>query len=117
MVGPDRSNQSHHHQGRQIRDANVQSGFAFAVSAESESAASECAAAAAAAFPARNVGAGATLPEAGADTVPTAHVSAGQANSSRPDPSARRDPAKSNSGADAERATSDRLGGIRRGLL
>src|SRR4029077_3680082 len=65
-------------------------------------------------FPARNVGAAATLRKAGADTVPAPYLSAGQANSSAwPDPSARREPAKSNSGADAKPAASDRLGGIR----
>src|SRR5204863_810687 len=109
MVGQGGTNEGHHHQGREIRDADLQSGFAFPVSAESESAANECSAAPA--FPARNAAAAATLHQAGADTVPAADIPTGQANS--PDPSARRDPAKSHSGsADAKRAASGRGRGI-----
>src|SRR5882724_9265065 len=109
MVGQGGPNEGHHHQGREIRDADLQSGFAFPVRAESESAANECNAAAA--FPAWNAAAAATLHQAGADTVPAANLPTGQANS--PDPSARRHPAKSNSGrADAKRAPSGRLRGI-----
>src|SRR6266567_2093856 len=111
MVGQGGTNEGHHHQGREIRDAELQSGFAFPVSAESESAANERTAAAA--FPARNAAA-ATLHQAGADTVPAANIPTGQANfSAGPDPSARSDPAKSNSGsADAKRAAPGRGRGI-----
>src|SRR6266487_6218771 len=108
MVGQGGTNEGHHHQGREICDADLQSGFAFPVSAESEPAANERAAVAA--FPAGNAAA-ATLHQAGADTVPAANIPTGQANSSAgPDPSARRDPAKSNSGStDAKRAASGRF--------
>src|SRR6266480_1256712 len=102
MVGQGGTNEGHHHQGREICDADLQSGFAFPVSAESEPAANERAAVAA--FPAGNAAA-ATLHQAGADTVPAANIPTGQANS--PDPSARCHPAQSNSGrADAKRAAS-----------
>src|SRR5207249_7593995 len=108
MVGQGGTNEGHHHQGREIRDADLQSGCAFPVSAESESAANERTAAAA--FPARNAAAPTTLHQAGADTVPAANIPTGQANSSAgPDPPARRDPAKSHSGsADAKRAAPGR---------
>src|SRR6266536_4654519 len=111
MVGQGGTNEGHHHQGREIRDPDLQPGFAFPVRAESESAASERAAAA---LPARNAAAPTTLHHAGADTVPAANIPTGQANfSAGPDPSARSDPAKSNSGsADAKRAASGRGRGI-----
>src|SRR5437762_13489378 len=112
MVGQGGTNEGHHHQGREICDADLQSGCAFPVSAESESAANERTAAAA--FPARNAAAPTTLHQAGADTVPAANIPTGQANSSPgPDPPARRDPAKSHSGsADAKCAASGRGRGI-----
>ena len=99
MVGQGGRDESHHHQGRQIRDADVQSGVAFPVSAESESAASERAAAAATAFSARNAGAAATLPEAGAHTVASTSISAtdkAYSSPARPGPPARSNSAKSN---------------------
>src|SRR5439155_26569194 len=97
MVGQDGTDEGHHHQGREIRDPDLQSGFAFPVRAESESAANERAAAA---LPAPNAAAAATLHKAGADSVPPPDIPGGQACSSAgPDPSARRYPAKSNSGS------------------
>src|ERR1700719_3851866 len=102
MVRPDRPNQGHDHQGRQIRDADIKSGGAFAGVAESEPAASEPNATATAALPVRDA---ATLYKTGADSVPPAYLPAGQANSAGPNPSARRDPAKSSdTGADADRS-------------
>src|SRR2546423_13958268 len=113
MVGPDRPNQGHHQQGRQIRDADIQSGGAFTGVAESEPAASERTATATAALPARDAAAAATLYKAGADSVPPAYLPAGQANSAGPNPSARRDPAKSSyASADAYRSAAGRLRGI-----
>src|SRR6476660_5052376 len=107
MVGPDRPNQGHHHQGRQIRDADVQSGVTFTGVAESEPAANERTATAA--LPARGAAAAATLHKAGPDSVAPAYLPAGQANSAGPNPSARRDPAKSSSAsADADRSTPGR---------
>ena len=109
MVGPDRPNQGHHQQGRQIRDADIQSGGAFTDVAESEPAASEPDATATAALPVRDAAAAATLYKAGADSVPPAYLPAGQANSAGPNPSARRDPAKSSdASADAYRSTPGR---------
>src|SRR5207253_3758290 len=108
MIGQDGTDEGNHHQGREIRDPDLQSGFAFPVRAESESAANERAAAA---LPARNAAAAATLHKAGADPVPSPDIPAGQASScAGPDPSTRRHPAKSNSGsADAKRAASGRF--------
>lgn len=74
MVGSGRPNQSHHYEGRQIRDANVQSGVAFAGGAEFES--TPIQRRATAAFPAWNAGPTATLPETGANTVAPAILSA-----------------------------------------
>ena len=74
MVGSDRPNQSHHYEGWQIRDANIQSGVAFTGRAEFESTAIQRNAAAA--FPAGNAGPTATVPETGADTVAAASLSA-----------------------------------------
>src|SRR5205823_11236815 len=106
MVGQDGTDEGDHHQGREIRDPDLQSGFAFPVRAESESAA-------AATLPARNAAPAATLHEAGADPVPPPDIPAGQASSSAgPDPSAWRDSAKSDSDADAKRAASGRFRGI-----
>ena len=108
MVGPDRPNQGHHHQGRQIRDADIQSGATFTGVAESEPAANEHTATAA--LPVWNAAAAATLHEAGADSVSPAYLPAGQANSAGPNPSARRDPAKSSdASADAYRSAAGRL--------
>jgi hypothetical protein len=110
MVGPDRPNQGHDHQGRQIRDADIQSGGAFTGVAESEPAASERNATATAALPTRNAAAAATLYKAGADSIPPTYLPAGQANSAGPNPSARRDPAKSSyASADAYRSAAGRL--------
>src|SRR5882762_6782493 len=110
MVGPDRPNQGHHHQGRQIRDADIQSGATFTGVAESEPAANERTATATAALPARDAAAAATLHKAGPDSVPPAYLPAGQANSAGPNPSARRDPAKSSgASADAYRSAAGRL--------
>src|SRR6478672_6054435 len=107
MVGPDRPNQGHHHQGRQIRDADVQSGVTFTGVAESEPAANDRTATAA--LPARGAAAAATLHKAGPDSVAPAYLPAGQANSAGPNPSARRHPAKSSSAsADAYRSTPGR---------
>src|SRR6266403_5451274 len=109
MVGPDRPNQGHDHKGRQIRDADIQSGGAFTDVAESEPAANERTATATA-LPDRDAAAAATLYKAGADSVPPAYLPAGQANSAGPNPSARRDPAKSSyASADTERSTPGRL--------
>src|SRR4029077_7914199 len=112
MVGPDRPKQGHNHQGRQIRDADIQSGATFTGVAESEPAANERTATAA--LPARDAAAAATLYKAGADSVPPAYLPAGQANSAGPNPSARRDPAKSSdASADAYRSPpGGRLRGI-----
>src|SRR5256885_4709973 len=71
MVGPDRPNQGHDHQGRQVRGADVQSGATFTGVAESEPASNQRAATAA--FPARDAAA-ATLHKAGADSVPPAYL-------------------------------------------
>src|SRR6266446_3566543 len=110
MVGPDRPNQGHDHQGRQIRDADIQSGATFTGVAESEPAANERTATATAALPVRDAAAAATLHKAGIDSVPPAYLPAGQANSAGPNPSARRDPAKSSyASADAERSAPRRL--------
>src|SRR5947199_8059434 len=110
MVGQDGTDEGYHHQGREIRDPDLQSGFAFPVRAESESAANERAAAA---LPARNAAPAATLHKAGADPVPPPDIPAGQAGSSaKPDPSAWRDSAKSDPDADAKRAASGRFRGI-----
>src|SRR5947208_3045760 len=79
MVGPDRPNQGHHHQGRQIRDADIQSGATFTGVAESEPAANERTATATAALPARDAAAAATLHKAGPDSVLPAYLPAGQA--------------------------------------
>src|SRR5438067_12893620 len=109
MVGPGRPNQGHHHQGRQIRDADIQSGATFTDVAESEPAANERTATATAALPARDAAAAATLHKAGPDSVLPAYLPAGQANSAGPNPSARRDPAKSSdASADAYRSTPGR---------
>src|SRR5690349_2658481 len=110
MVGPDRPNQGHDHQGRQIRDADIQSGAPFTGVAESEPVANERTATATAALPARGAAAAATLHKAGADSVPAADLPAGQANSAGPNLSTRRDPAKSSyASADTERSTPRRL--------
>jgi len=110
MVGPDRPNQGHDHQGRQIRDADIQSGGAFTDVAEAEPAPNEPTATATAALPVWNAAAAATLHKAGADSVPPAYLPAGQANSAGPNPSARRDPAKSSdASADAYRSAAGRL--------
>ena len=62
-----------------------------------------------AALPARDAAAAATLHKAGPDSVPPAYLPAGQANSAGPNPSARRDPAKSSdASADAYRSTAGR---------
>src|SRR6266403_4304629 len=107
MVGPGRPNQGHHHQGGEIRDADIQSGATFTGVAESEPAASEPNATATAALPVRDA---ATLYKAGADSVPPAYLPAGQANSAGPNPSARRDPAKSSdASADAYRSAAGRV--------
>src|SRR5439155_23632834 len=109
MVGPGRPNQGHHHQGRQIRDADIQSGATFTDVAESEPAANERTATATAALPARDAAAAATLHKAGPDSVLPAYLPAVQANSAGPNPSARRDPAKSSdASADAYRSTPGR---------
>ena|SRR5437763_190768 len=108
MVGPDRPNQGHDHQGGQIRDTGVQSGTTFTGVAESKPAANQPTATATAVVPARD--AAATLHKAGADSVPPAYLPAGQANSTGPNPSARCDPAKpSYASADAERSAPRRL--------
>src|ERR1700745_3598127 len=110
MVGPDRPNQGDHHQGREIRDADIQSGATFTGVAESESAANERTATATAALPVWNAAAAATLHKAGADSGPPAYLPAGQADSAGPNPSARRDPAKSSdASADAYRSAAGRL--------
>ena len=74
MVGSDRPNQSYHNEGRQIRDANIQSGVAVTGGTEFESAAIQRSAAAT--FPAGNAGAAATLPKACANPVAPAILSA-----------------------------------------
>lgn len=105
MVGSDRPNQSHHHEGRQIRDANIQSGVTFTGGAEFESTAIQLRAAAA--FPAGNAGAAATIPEARANTVTPAILSATdktESSPAQPSPSARGDSAKSNSNPNSNRA-------------
>src|SRR5438874_13143022 len=84
MVGPDRPNQGHDHQGRQIRDPDIQSGATFTGVAESEPAANERTATATAALPVRDAAAAATLHKAGIDSVPPAYLPAGQANSAGP---------------------------------
>ena len=66
MVGSNRPNQGHHHQGRQIRDANIQSGIAFTSGADSESAANQRNAATA--FPAWDAVPPQPYTEAGANT-------------------------------------------------
>src|SRR6266446_1094452 len=110
MVGPDRPNQGHNHQGREIRDADIQSGATFSGVAESEPAANERTATATAALPIRDAPAAATLHKAGADSVSPAYLPAGQADSAGPNPSARRDPAKSSdASADAYRSVAGRL--------
>ena len=108
MVGPDRPNQGHDHKGRQIRDADIQSGTTFTGVAESEPAANERTATAA--LSARDAAAAATLHKAGTDSIPPACLPAGQANSAGPNPSAGRDPAKSSDArADAYRSAAGRL--------
>ena len=63
-----------------------------------------------AALPVWNAAAAATLHEAGADSVSPAYLPAGQADSAGPNPSARRDPAKSSdASADAYRSAAGRL--------
>src|SRR5689334_9308877 len=96
MVGPNRPNQGHDHQGRQIRDVNVQSGATFTGAPKSKSAANQRPATAISALPARDATTAATLYKTGTDSVSPAYLPAGQANSAGPNPSARRDPAKSN---------------------
>src|SRR5262249_52360277 len=112
MVGSNRPNQSHHHEGRQIRDANVQSGIAFA---DFESTPGQRNAGAA--FPTGNGGTAATLREAGANTVAPAIFSAtdqAYCSPARPDPSARGDSAKSNPNTNPNCANSERAAAGRR---
>src|SRR5438270_9321828 len=110
MVGPVRPNQGYDHQGREIRDPDVQSGATFTDFAESEPAATQRTATATTALPARDAAAAATFHKAGADSVAPADLPTGQTNSAGPNPSARCNPAKSSyASADTERSTSRRL--------